>query len=57
MTKLIIYVNAEQNASAYRIEEDNSYSISFNGNEYESDLETIHNDVIKLALKFPVPSL
>ena len=25
--------------------------------EYESDLETIHNDVIKLALKFPVPSL
>ena len=38
MTKLIIYVNSEQNASAYRIEEDNSYSISFNGNEYESDL-------------------
>lgn len=25
--------------------------------EYESDLETIHNDVIKLALRFPVPSL
>ena len=34
MTKLIIYIDSEQKASAYRIEEDNSYSISFNGNEY-----------------------
>lgn len=40
MTKLIIYIDSEQKASAYRIEEDNSYSISFNGNEYESDLPT-----------------
>lgn len=40
MTRLIIYIDSEQKASAYRIEEDNSYSISFNGNEYESDLPT-----------------
>ncbi len=38
MTHLIIYINSEQEASAYRVEDNNSYSISFNGNDYESEL-------------------
>ncbi len=37
MTRLIIYINSEQKASAYRVEENNSSSISFYGNDYESD--------------------
>ena len=57
MTKLIIYVNSEQNASAYRIEEDNSYSISFNGNEYESDLSTFAETVMEELRATPLSKM
>jgi len=57
MTKLIIYIDSEQNASAYRIEEDNSYSISFNGNEYESDLENFAETVMEELRAKPLSKL
>ena len=57
MTRLIIYIDSEQKASAYRIEEDNSYSISFNGNEYESDLPTFAEIVMDELRAIPLSKM
>ena len=57
MTKLIIYITSEQTASAYRIEEDNSYSISFNGNEYESDLSIFTETVMEELRATPLSKM
>ena len=57
MTKLIIYIDSEQKTSAYRIEEENSYLISFNGNEYESDLENFATTVMEELRAKPLSKL
>ncbi len=57
MTRLIIYIDSEQKASAYRIEDDNSYSISFNGNEYESDLADFATTVMEELRATPLSKM
>lgn len=57
MTRLIVYIDSEQKVSAYRIKEDGSYSISFNGNEYESELSVFAETVMEELRATPLSKM